>query len=95
MADTNSYTIKPLSRRRLLRMGAAAGGSTMLGLALLASPSTAATSKVSKQTVNYQQTPRGNARCASCSFFQAPSACNYVEGPINPAGWCTLYRPKS
>lgn len=92
MADARYCTRKPLSRRRFLRVGAVAGGGTILGL--MGIPAPAATAKVSKQTVGYQQTPKGAARCATCSFFQAPSGCNYVEGPINAAGWCMLYQPK-
>jgi hypothetical protein len=82
-----------LSRRHFLRM-AGVGGGAMLGTALVGSPATAATSKVPKQTVNYQPKPNGQARCGSCAFFQAPSGCNYVDGPINANGWCMLYKAK-
>lgn len=95
MVDVQSRARKPLSRRRLLHIGALAGGGAV-GLGLFGpSFANAATAKVSQQTVNYQQTPKGLARCGACSFFQAPSSCNYVEGPINPSGWCTLYRAKT
>lgn len=81
-----------LTRRRFLEFGFYSG-SAGVG-ASLASRSLGATAKVAKQTVSYQQTPKGPARCATCSFFQAPSGCNYVEGTINPSGWCMLYQPK-
>lgn len=58
------------------------------------SRSEAATAKVAKQTVDYQMTPKGQARCGTCSFFQAPSGCNFVNGPISPTGWCMLYKTK-
>ena len=93
MTDQESLTDEPLSRRRFLRIGAAASGGAILGLASVGAAA-AATAKVSKQTVNYQPTPRGQSRCATCSYFQAPSSCNYVDGPINPTGWCTLYHAK-
>lgn len=95
MADVHSFTQKrPLSRRRFLRIAAAAGSGTIVGLNLIGGSASGATAKVPKQTVNYQQTPKGQARCGTCSFFQAPSGCSYVEGPINPSGWCTLYHAK-
>jgi hypothetical protein len=82
-----------LSRRNFLHI-ASTGGGAMLGMALVGSRATAATGKVPKQTVNYQPQPKGQARCGSCAFFQAPSGCNYVDGPINPNGWCMLYKAK-
>ena len=82
-----------LSRRNFLHM-AGAGGGAMLGIGLIGARATAATSKVPKQTVNYQPKPNGQARCGSCAFFQAPSGCNYVDGPINPDGWCMLYKAR-
>jgi secreted PhoX family phosphatase len=93
MTDNQPTTLKTLSRRRFLRVGAAAGSGAVLGIALPASAASQS-SKVAKQTVSYQPSPRGAARCASCSFFQAPSSCNYVDGPISPTGWCVLYRAK-
>ena len=81
------------SRRNFLRL-AGASGSAMIGAALVGAPATAATGKVPKQTVNYQAKPNGQARCGNCAFFQAPSGCNYVDGPINPEGWCMLYKAR-
>jgi hypothetical protein len=93
VTDDQDLTHKQVSRRRFLRLGAVAGSGAVLGIASIGSAA-AATAKVAKQTVSYQPTPRGQARCATCSFFQAPSSCNYVNGPINPTGWCMLYRAK-
>jgi anaerobic selenocysteine-containing dehydrogenase len=94
VADDQTDTDMHVSRRRFLRLGVVAGGGTVLGIAGAGSAA-AATAKVAKQTVSYQGTPKGPARCGTCSFFQAPSSCNYVDGPINPSGWCVLYRAKS
>ena len=96
VADMHSFTQNRCSRRRFLHLGAAGGGAA-LGLGLLGSATLgeAAAAKVSKQTAGYQQAPKGQARCGTCSFFQSPSSCNYVEGPVNPEGWCTLYHAKT
>ena len=83
--------LKPhVSRRAFLRAGAMTGV-TILGLS---STTEAATSKVAKQTVSYQTSPKGQAHCGNCTFFQPPSSCQYVNGPINPSGWCVLYKRK-
>jgi len=84
--------LKPrISRRSFLHAGAAAGGSAILGFA---SAARAAPAKVAKETVNYQPSPRGPAHCAACTYFQAPAACNFVNGPISPSGWCVLFKAK-
>ena len=96
MAETHSFTPSRCSRRRFLHLGAAGGGAALsLGLLGSATLAEAASAKVSKQTAGYQEASKVQAHCSSCSFFQAPSSCNYVDGPINPAGWCTLYHAKS
>lgn len=95
MTERLRDSFKSLSRRRFLHWGVAVGSGAAVGLDLLRSSADAATAKVSKETAGYQQSPRGQSRCGTCSFFQAPSSCNYVEGPINPSGWCTLYRAKT
>lgn len=83
--------LKPrVSRRTFLHAGAAAGGA-ILGFA---SAAAAAAAKVAKETVNYQTGPKGQAHCAACKYFQAPSSCNFVSGPISPSGWCVLFKPK-
>lgn len=92
MADAHTHNPR-LSRRRLLQFGALVGGGAAIGSGLFGPQfADAATAKVSQQTVGYQQNPKGPSRCGTCKFFQAPSSCNYVQGPINPQGWCTLYQ---
>jgi hypothetical protein len=81
-----------VSRRTFLHTGTVAGAGAILGFG--PGRSEAATAKVAKQTVNYQATPNGQARCGTCTYFQAPSGCNFVNGPISPTGWCTLYKAK-
>lgn len=44
--------------------------------------------KSTKADVQYQASPKGNARCAGCTMFLPPSGCSDVEGSISPQGWC-------
>ncbi len=56
----------------------------------------AATNKVKKETVQYQEQPKGDQQCSLCMHFQAESStCKLVEGPINPSGWCVLWAKKA
>jgi anaerobic selenocysteine-containing dehydrogenase len=77
-----------VSRRTFLRASAVGA---ICGVAVSARAETA---KVPKQTVQYQPSPKGPAHCAACAYFQAPSNCNFVKGPISPSGWCMLFKPK-
>ncbi|HVI05778.1 MAG TPA: hypothetical protein VM711_06755, partial [Sphingomicrobium sp.] len=90
-------TQNPWSRRRFLRVGAAVSGGAFIGLGFLGTPTfaDAASAKVSKRTVDYQDKPKGQAHCANCAFFRPPSSCSNVEGPINPSGWCALFKAKT
>lgn len=83
---------KRVSRRDFLFLSAAAG--TLAGADLMGSSSAAATARVAPQTVNYQPSPHGASRCGTCSYFQAPSSCQFVNGSITPNGWCVLYSAK-
>lgn len=82
----------PLSRRSFLGT-AAAGGSALLGLSLIGSPA-AASGKLPQKAVQYQPIPKHGNRCSNCALWQLPAACKAVEGPISPAGWCSLYTTK-
>ena len=92
MTDDEPFSRKQLSRRRFLIIGAHAGGAAVAAASM--SSAADATAKVPKQTVNYQMSPKGPARCGSCSYFQAPASCNFVDGAISPSGWCVLYKAK-
>jgi hypothetical protein len=81
-----------MSRRGLLSNAACAAGvgaAGMLGMTM-----TAQAAKMTQSSAAYQATPKGNQRCDNCALFQKPAACVSVEGPIAPAGWCSLYVPK-
>jgi hypothetical protein len=82
-----------LSRRSLFR-GAALiiGGGALVGATLTAG---VAGAKLPQKSVEYQDAPKGKARCDNCVQWQAPNACKAVAGVIKPSGWCTIYAPKS
>jgi hypothetical protein len=61
----------------------------------LAPRAAAAEAKVPPDQVQYQATPKGDARCELCANYQAPNACKVVAGPISPSGWCSLFAKKS
>jgi len=90
----NSH-ILDLSRRRLLHNAAYLAG--LAGaLGVLGSPARArAGPSIDPKSVAYQPTPKGAARCDNCMQWQAPNACKVVSGPIEAAGWCSIYAHKS
>lgn len=81
------------SRRRFLQ-AAAVGGSAALASTFIATAPAAAANKIPQRAVSYQSAPKGAQRCDNCSFWQNPASCKLVDGNINPAGWCSLYRKK-
>jgi len=93
MTDNVSPDLTSISRRRFLRT-AALGGGTLLGLTLIGTPA-AASGKLPQKAVQYQPVPKSGNRCANCALWQIPASCKAVEGPISPAGWCSLYVQKS
>jgi len=73
-------------RRSLLKLlGAAVGG---LGVFFGASPAQA---KSSQASAAYRGSPNGRQRCANCSWFEPPSGCGVVRGPVSARGWCNLW----
>ena len=45
--------------------------------------------------VAYQATPKDGHQCDGCTLFQAPDACQVVDGTISPTGWCKLWAKKA
>jgi hypothetical protein len=84
----NSETIP---RRALLRGAALAVGAAAT---IMASRSAAAQQKVSHTDAKYQYQPKGQQRCEICLNFQPPNACQFVESPISPKGWCQFFAAK-
>lgn len=71
-------------RRALTLLGAAAA----FGALLRASPARA---KTSAAAAAYRGSPNGRQRCANCSWFEPPSGCGVIRGPVSPSGWCNLW----
>ena len=84
-------------RRRISRRAVLTGTALALGAATAATvvSQTAAQVKITQATANYQDTPKGDQRCAGCANFQPPNACKFVEGHISPNGWCQLFVKKT
>jgi len=82
-----------VSRRDFLFITAATGGAA-IGAGLIATPAAAA-GKMPQKAVSYQSTPKGKQRCDNCSLWQPPGSCKLVQDPIDPAGWCVLYKAKA
>ena len=65
-------------------------------MAAPSTPAPATSAKVSQASVQYQSGPKDGKTCADCIHFIAESnTCKLVEGDISPAGWCTIWAPKS
>lgn len=83
-----------VSRRDFLNI-AAVGGGAMLASGLATRASAAPPKKFTQQQAKYQPIPKNGQRCQICSLWQAPNACQTVDGQVSPAGWCMLYQPKN
>jgi hypothetical protein len=78
---------------------AGSAGSLLLGLATARADS----APLSKAAVGYRDIPYNGQVCAACIYFifkpalngVPQSRCKMIAGPINPAGWCEIYAPKS
>jgi hypothetical protein len=75
-------------RRSALKRFAATALFSGLGALFCAS---AAQAKSSKAATAYRGSPNGRERCANCSWFEAPSGCGVVKGPVTANGWCNLW----
>lgn len=47
-----------------------------------------------KADVDYGPAKPGGDICADCVHFLAPGACALVQGDIDPAGWCRLFKDR-
>ena len=86
-----------ITRRGAFGLGATAaiGSTALVATALAATRLAAAAPGVTQESAGYQTQPNGDKRCAQCTHFQPPAACQVVQGTIVPNGWCKLFAPKS
>ena len=60
-----------------------------------------AANKSPQNAVQYQDKPKGSAKCSGCKFYipgkdpKAKGNCQVVDGAISPNGWCVVYSAKS
>ncbi|ULO22594.1 high-potential iron-sulfur protein [Methylocystis sp. SB2] len=73
--------LAPTRRSLMLLLAAVAAGSSI----------TSAQAKSSKSAAAYRGAPNGRQSCANCSWFNAPSGCGVVSGPVSARGWCNLW----
>ncbi len=89
-----------LSRRGLLKIGAAAVAGAVM-LPILGMKSASAATKASKKAMQYQDKPKDGKKCENCTQYipadskGAQGKCKVVEGDISPEGWCIAFAPKS
>lgn len=86
------------SRRRFLQVsvtGAAIAGATGLSACMSAppAPTTRVAGTTPKAVAAYQDFPNQDRRCAGCTHFLQPNACEIVAGEISPNGWCRFHEP--
>ncbi len=84
-------------RRLVSRRTALTGTALALGAAAAAAVvrQAAAQEKISQALATYQNMPKGDDHCGVCNNFQPPNTCKFVQGEINPNGWCQLFSPKT
>src|ERR687898_634287 len=87
-----------LWRRKFLKVsmtGAAIAGAGGLASCMTGRPAARGAGTTPKPLALYQDSPNKGRRCAGCSHFLEPNACEIVAGEISPDGWCRFYKPRS
>jgi len=93
MTDERKCNNKAFSRRDFLSVASIAGGA-VVAVTLADSAVAAPKKKFTQQQAHYQPIPKSGQRCQTCALWQAPTACQVVDGQVSPAGWCILYQAK-
>ena len=75
-------------RRRALTLFGATAVVSGLHALFGAAPAQARTSQAA---AGYRNSPKGRQSCANCSWYEAPSSCGVVKGPVSARGWCALW----
>ncbi|MBV8537777.1 MAG: high-potential iron-sulfur protein [Alphaproteobacteria bacterium] len=77
------------------RRGLLAGSALVLGAAAITTLQADAQEKIGQADAQYQRAPKDDQHCGVCVNFQPPNGCQFVQGDINPNGWCQLFTPKT
>jgi hypothetical protein len=80
------------TRRRVIE--SAIAGGIGASLAVAGAYAQTAPAKEAKTVAQYQTKPNNGHLCGICTYFQAPSSCQLVDGDIIPTGWCKHFQPK-
>ncbi|WP_085026547.1 twin-arginine translocation signal domain-containing protein [Ensifer aridi] len=98
--STAGDSTRKLSRRNFLKIsgtGAAVAGAVGL-TSCMTSPRMAPVARgagtTPKREAAYQNSPNRGRRCAGCTHFLEPNACEIVAGEISPNGWCRFHEPR-
>lgn len=96
----NNLVNKKLSRRAFLKTTTLLAGIAVVPVAMISKEVFAAL--MAKATMQYQDHPKDpNRHCSKCIHFkpgktaEVEGACEVVEGPISPNGWCMAFSPKA
>jgi hypothetical protein len=95
--NPRSAHARTLSRRRFLRAsiaGAAIAGAGGIAGCMTSPPAARDAGTTPKSVANYQNAPNDGRRCAGCTHFLEPNACEIVAGEISPDGWCRFHEPR-
>lgn len=76
--------VRSSSRRGVLKLLGAVAALFGPGMAI-------AHAKSSKAAAAYRNSPKGGQSCANCSWFEPPSGCGVIKGPVSARGWCNLW----
>jgi hypothetical protein len=93
---TNTSDQQPLSRRRFLQVsvaGAALSAAGGLSACMPSGTGTRTPGSTPKVLALYRDSPNEGRRCAGCTHFIEPNACDIVAGEISPNGWCRYHEP--
>ena len=84
VSDRNDNLPAPPCPEAIWRCGAVAGVNVLFR-------ATPAQAKTSQAAAAYRNSPNGRQRCANCSWYEPPSSCGVVSGPVSARGWCNLW----
>jgi hypothetical protein len=86
-----------LSRRKFFKIsltGIAIAGAGGLASCMTRPSATRRGGVTPKFLAGYQNSPNQGRRCAQCTHFLKPDACEIVAGEISPNGWCRYYKAR-